>query len=66
MLVEITEIREKIKAPAKVTVDVWSANIEKRNLLSFWGMQSNANVIVHNGCLYVMRADTSQIIPVLA
>ena len=55
------EIREKIKAPAKVSGDMWNVSIGKKNLLSFFGLFSHSNVITHGNCLYVMRSETCKL-----
>ena len=58
LVLQIMEIREKIKAPAKVAGDLWNVSIGKKNIFSFFGLFAQSNVIAHNNCLYAMRAET--------
>jgi hypothetical protein len=55
------EIREKIKAPAKVSGELWNVSIGKKNVLSFFGVFNQSNVIAHYNCLYAIRAQTSNL-----
>lgn len=61
LVLQIMEIREKIKAPAKVSADLWNVSIGKKNVLSFFGLFSQPNVVVHNNCIYAMRAQTNKL-----
>jgi hypothetical protein len=49
------EIREKAKGPARVMGEMWNVSIGKKNIYSFFGLFSQANVISHHNCLYAMR-----------
>lgn len=55
LVFHLMEIREKIKAPAKVSGDLWNVSIGKKNILSFFGVFAQSNVIAHGNCLYPMR-----------
>jgi len=55
------EIREKLKAPAKVSGEMWNVSTGKKNLLSFNGIFSQGNVIIHGNCIFVVRGETSML-----
>lgn len=56
LVLQIMEIREKIKAPAKVSGDMWNVSIGKKSVLSFFGLFAQSNIITHGNCLYAMRS----------
>lgn len=56
LVLQIMEIRQKIKAPAKVSGQLWNVSIGKKNILSFFGLFSQSNVIPFGNCLYAMRS----------
>ena len=62
LVLQIMEIREKIKAPAKVSAELWNISIGKRNILSSFGQFSQqSNVITHGNCLYAIRSQTCEL-----
>lgn len=58
LVLHIMQIREKIKAPAKISGELWNVSIGKKNVLSFFGLFSQSNVVTHGNCLYAMRSET--------
>ena len=59
-VLQINEIRERRKGAAKVNGELWNVNVGKRNLLSFSGAYSPANVVVHFNCVYFLRVKFDQ------
>lgn len=52
------EMREKIGKPLKAVGELWNVSIGKKNVFSFFGLFSQANVITHNNCLYALRVSS--------
>ena len=62
-ILQLNEIIEKQKGPAKVTGEFWNVTVGKRSLYSFFGLFSQSNVIAHYNCLYALRVDCTKSLP---
>ena len=57
-VLQLNEIIERQRGPAKVIGEFWNVSISKRNLYSFFGTFSQSNVITHFNCLYGLRMES--------